>query len=249
MRRPIARPTARSEQQSLGLGWPALQPLGHARVPPDDGAEHRLAFAAGGHGPRDEIDRGLGVAAKLGEIYAKERDRRRDVHQQASRPSGGRLEALIGIWRRPFGQIQAAPRPPARPPSSKGQPGRASNRRGRAAGQFRWQGGQPPLHRRALAVPVEALIEVLLDQPGGLGHLPGGYGVAGGVVDAAHDRRTRPPRYGATAGRGLAAAPAERGAGRRTTGDNATSRGPHRAVPGRDPPARPVPAGPGCRGR
>jgi hypothetical protein len=31
-------------------------------------------------------------------------------------------------------------------------------------------------------VEVEALVEVLLDEPGGLGHLPGGYGVADGVV-------------------------------------------------------------------
>ena len=38
-------------EQSLGFGRPTSQPLGHARVPPDDGAEHRFAFAPGGHGP------------------------------------------------------------------------------------------------------------------------------------------------------------------------------------------------------
>src|SRR5207245_11038992 len=77
-------------EQALGFGWPASQPLGHARVPPDDGAEHRLALAPGGHGPRDEIDRGLGVAAKLGEIHATERYRGRDVDQTARRAPRGR---------------------------------------------------------------------------------------------------------------------------------------------------------------
>src|SRR5690348_1203546 len=37
------------------------------------------------------------------------------------------------------------------------------------------RGGRP-------SVEVEALVEVLLDEPGGQGHLPGGYSVADGVV-------------------------------------------------------------------
>ena len=107
---------------------------------------------------------------------------------------------------------------------------------------------KPPLNRRPFAAQVEDRVEVLLDQPGGPGHLPGG--------DRVPDRVIGQPTLRVPGGRvtvqfgnpaGLFVPAGGRGAGRRTGGGSATSRAPHPAAPRTAPPVRPAPAAPGCQ--
>ena len=94
----------------------------------------------------------------------------------------------------------------------------------------------------------EGRVEVLLDQPGRPGSVPGGQGVPLPRHRPAHAPHTRRRRPGAAPRPGRAvAAVAGRGAGRRTGGGSATSRAPHPAAPGTGPPAPPAPASPGYR--
>ena len=191
--------------------------------------------------------RAVGVAAEMGQGGTPERDRRGDVHQQAGGLAGRRLERLLGsIHERALGGIQRRPGllyvaareredcpHQAQPRPSAGQPGRERRK--------------PPLYRRPLTWP-EDLVEMPLDQSGGPRGVPCGQRVPDRVIG---QPMLLIPRCGvlvqARRPAGTVAAAGGRGAGRRTGGGSATSRGPHPAAPGTGPPAPPAPAAPGCR--
>ncbi len=68
-------------------------------MPLSDEIEHPLAVADLGQGPRSEGGCTFGVTTELGQVRAKDRDRGRDVHQQAGGLARRRLERLIGSAR------------------------------------------------------------------------------------------------------------------------------------------------------
>ena len=110
-----------------------------------------------------------------------ERDQRGDIHQHAGGPAGRWLERLIDRTRsasqRALGRVQrrlhrlcaAAGGCQQRLRQQQPRPG---------LDQLSGQRRKPPLHRRPLAAQIVGRVEILLDQPGCPGHLPGGYRVA-----------------------------------------------------------------------
>ena len=167
---------------ALSFREPATEPLGHGQESPGGRAQQPLALAALGQGPRGERRRILGVTAELGEEATMDRDQRRDIHQHAAGPADGRLERLLGRARvRLLGRVeqrlhrlQAA--------AVDGQESLRQQQPGTGPDQVTGQRRQPPLNRNPFAAQVEQFIEVLLDQPGGPGHLPGGHRVPYRVI-------------------------------------------------------------------
>jgi hypothetical protein len=73
-----------------------VQPVGRGQLHPGDGVQHLLALAESGLSLRGERGHAVGVTAELGEVSTRQRDRYRDIHQQARRFAHRRLEGLIG---------------------------------------------------------------------------------------------------------------------------------------------------------
>jgi hypothetical protein len=170
-------------EAALGLRDPAAEPLRHGQVPLGDRIQHPLALADLGQGPRSERGRALCVTAQVGEVRAKERDRRRHVHQQAASVAGRWLVRLIGSsCHRMFGGIER--RLHRLHPVAGGCQRRLRQQQARpGADQLGGQRCKPSLNRRPFAVQVEDRVEMLLYQPGGPNHLPRGHRVADRVID------------------------------------------------------------------
>jgi hypothetical protein len=94
-------------QGLFGLHQPAAQPVGHRQVVPGKVAQRVVGVGQVGQGLLGELGGPLGVAAQAGEHGRRERDRGRQVGQQAHRPADRRLVRLLrlvaAVGERPLG--------------------------------------------------------------------------------------------------------------------------------------------------
>jgi hypothetical protein len=150
------------------------RPLGYGQLPLRDRPDYPLVLSALGQGLRSELSRTFGVTAELGEVTTTECDHRGDIHQQAAGPADRGLERLLagtGVGKlcrvdQLLGRLQAA--------AHCGRDGLRQQQPGAGPDQISRQRGQPALNHRRFAAQTVGRVEMLLDQPGGPGHLPGG---------------------------------------------------------------------------
>ena len=166
-------------QRGFGVGDPTLQQHCHGQVPADEIAQEPVVLGDLGQGSPGELDGVVGVAMLAGELGPQDRQHGGDVGVPVGVRVGGSLPWVAGggvfgvgeqgldlvdatADERPDGPGQAQPRPGTEQP----------------VGQRR----QPAVDRGALAA-LEALLGVLLDQPGRPVGLPGGQGVVHRLID------------------------------------------------------------------
>ena len=146
------------------------------------GAQRPFFWFALGQGLRGERGRGPGVAVELGEIAAVQRDQGRDIDQEAGRRAAGWLERLIG----PAGG-RAVSRVQERfhdlgVAAVGGHVGLRQQQPGAGPDHLSGEDRQPPVDGGRLAPDAVDQVEVLLDDPGRPGRLPGRGRVPDGVI-------------------------------------------------------------------
>jgi hypothetical protein len=164
-------------QRLFGVAGPALQQHRHCQVPADEVPQQPVVLSDLRQGSLGERDGAVGVTVLAGEFGVQDRQHRGDVGVPAGRGAGRSLAGGIGIFgvgEQGFHLVDAAA---DECPDGSGQ---AQPRPG--MDQLGGQRRQPAVHRGALAA-LEALLGVLLDQPGGPVDLPGGQSVAHGLID------------------------------------------------------------------
>ena len=178
---------------ALGFAEAAVKPPGYGQLPLRDRPQYPLILPAPGQGLRTELSGTFGVTAELGEVTTTERDHHGDIHQQAAGPADRGLERLLartGVGKlcrvdQLLGRLQAA--------AHGGRDRLRQQQPGPGPDQISGQRGKPPLNRRRFAAQTVDRVEMLLDQPGGPGHLPGG--------DRVPDRVIGQPALGVPGGR------------------------------------------------
>ena len=160
----------------LGLAGPALQQHRHGQVPADEIPQEPVIPADVRQGLPGERNRLVSVTVLASELGPQDRQHCRDVGVPAGRGAGRSLPIGVGVFglgEQRLHLIDAATdRRPDRPGQAQPRPGLDH-----LGGQRR----QPAIDGRALAV-LEALLAVLLDQPGGPAGLPGSQGMIHGRI-------------------------------------------------------------------
>ena len=161
---------------------PAAEPVGHGQVPVDLEAQRPVGLGELGQGLAGERFDPVGVAAPPGQLGAGQRDRGGQVGDPAGGAADRRRVRLLAAGRqRRLGPVEqrlglvhaAREQLPHRLGEQQPRPG---------ADQLRRQGRQPPVDRRPLG-PAQQGVELPLDQPRRPDLVPGGQGMADGLVD------------------------------------------------------------------
>ena len=161
---------------------PAAQPFGHGQESVRGGAQHPFPGLALGQHLRGERGCGLGVATELGQSTPVQRGQSWDIDQVAGRDAGGRLERLIGpAGRRALNRVQERFHD-LEVAAGGGHEGLRQQQPGAGPDHLGGEHRQPPVDGRRLAAEVKDHVEVLLDDPGRPGHLPGRHRVPDGVI-------------------------------------------------------------------